>query len=64
MLKTLYQRCTLYLAPQDKQAIKTIKDMYGLSTDSDAVRVAVRLVAESPVAQIVKPKRAYTRRSA
>jgi len=58
MLKTSYARKTHYLGAQDTQAIASIKNKYGCSTDSDAVRLAVRLVAESPVAQVKKRKTA------
>ena len=58
MLKTTYSRKTHYLGAVDTQAIAAIMDKYGLSTASDAVRLAVRLVAESPVAQVKKRKTA------
>ena len=55
MLKLKYIRRTHYLAPEDDRAILVIKEKYGCSTASDAVRLALRLVAESPV-QIGKRK--------
>lgn len=57
MLKLHYSRKTYYLGIPDEQAIATIKDKYGLSTDSDAVRLALRLVAESPTAQVSTGKK-------
>ncbi len=56
MLKLNYQRKTHYLGAVDTQAIATIMDKYGLSTASDAVRLAVRLTAESPTAQLSKKR--------
>ena len=57
MLKLTYTRRTFYVGLQDEQAIATIREKYGLGTDSDAVRVALRLVAESPVAQVQATKK-------
>jgi hypothetical protein len=55
MLKK-YVRKTFYLELLDSRAIEEIKAKYGCSTDSDCVRLAVRLVAESPV-QVGKVKK-------
>ena len=57
MIKTHNERKTYYLGVQDEHAIETIKARYGLSTDSDAVRFALRLLAESPAVQIVAKKK-------
>jgi len=52
-----YIRKMVYVDPvTDAQAISLIKERYGLSTDSDCIRLALRLVASSPV--VVKAKRA------
>lgn len=56
MIKTKYSRRTFYTAPQDDLAVQEIQEKYGLSTASDAVRFAVRLVAASPVATVGKKK--------
>jgi len=55
VLKLKFVRRTHYLAPEDDRAILAIQDKYGLSTHSDCVRLALRLVAESPV-QLAKRK--------
>ena len=38
---------TIRLDEADRQAIATIRQRYGVASDSDAIRLAVRLVAES-----------------
>ncbi len=55
MLKLKFIRRTHYLAPEDDRAILAIMARYGLSTHSDAVRLALRVLAESPV-QLSKRK--------
>ncbi len=50
-------RKTHYLGFEDTRAIETIKAKYGCSTDSDAVRLALRLTAESPLAQLLTKKK-------
>lgn len=54
MLKLRNERKTFYVGIADEQAIVTIKDRYGVHSDSDAVRLALRLTAESPMAQLPK----------
>ena len=55
MLKLKYSRKTFYIAPEDDRAILAIQEKYGLSTHSDRVRLALRILAESPV-QLSKKK--------
>jgi hypothetical protein len=55
-MKTHNTRKTHYLGAEDCQAIQAIKDKYGLSTDSDAVRFALRLVAQAQVQVAAKKK--------
>ena len=55
MIKPRYTRKTFYVDIPDEQAIVTIMARYGLSTHSDAVRLALRILAESPV-QLAKRK--------
>ncbi len=55
MLKLKYSRKTFYIAPEDDRAILAIQEKYGLSTHSDCVRLALRILAESPV-QLSKKK--------
>ncbi len=56
MLKSRYTRRTYYASPQSHLDIDAIKERYGCSTDSDAIRLALTLVAQSPIAQIAKKK--------
>jgi len=55
VLKLKFVRRTHYLAPEDDRAILAIQEKYGLSTHSDCVRLALRILAESPV-QLTKKK--------
>ena len=41
------KRTTIWLDEADRAAIATIKERYGTATESDAIRFAVRLLAES-----------------
>lgn len=41
-------RSSIYLLDNDHAAIQAVREMYGLSTDSDALRLAVRVLAASP----------------
>ena len=50
-------RKTFYISPVDEQAIEAIKSKYGCPTSSDAVRLALRILAENQV-RIAKPKQA------
>jgi Arc/MetJ-type ribon-helix-helix transcriptional regulator len=40
------KRTTIYLDESDRQAIMTIKQTYGVTSDSDAIRLALRLLSE------------------
>ncbi|MFL5624002.1 MAG: hypothetical protein ACJ788_00210 [Ktedonobacteraceae bacterium] len=57
MIKNHNERRTFYVGVQDTIAIQHIRERYGMSTDSDAVRFALRLVAESPVVQLPTKKK-------
>jgi hypothetical protein len=39
------KRTTIFLGDADRTAIQTIKDRYGVSSDSDAIRLALRVMA-------------------
>ncbi len=39
------KRTTIFLGDADRMAIQTIKDRYGISSDSDAIRLALRVIA-------------------
>jgi hypothetical protein len=41
------KRTTIWLDEADKAAIATIKERYGTATESDAIRLAIRLLAHS-----------------
>ncbi len=58
VLKLKYVRKTYYASPQSHLDIDAIKERYGCSTDSDAIRLALTLVAQSPIAQIAAKKKA------
>jgi hypothetical protein len=41
------KRTTVWLDEGDHAALATIRERYGVASDSDAIRLAVRLLAES-----------------
>jgi len=41
------KRTSIFLGDEDRKAIRTIRQRYGVSTDSDAIRLALRVLAES-----------------
>ncbi len=41
------KRTTIWLDDADREAIAMIRQRYGVASDSDAIRLAVRLVAQS-----------------
>ena len=47
------KRTTIWLDEADKAAIKVIKERYGMATESDAIRLAARLLAASKRVDIV-----------
>ena len=42
------KRTTIFLGDADRRAIQTIKDRFGISSDSDAIRLALRVIAGVP----------------
>lgn len=40
------KRTTIYLDESDRKAIAQIKQRYGITSDSDAIRLALRLLTE------------------
>ena len=40
------KRTTIYLDDSDRQAIAAIKQTYGITSDSDAIRLPLRLLAK------------------
>lgn len=41
------QRTSIFLGDEDRAAIRTIQERFGVSTDSDAIRLALRVMAEA-----------------
>ena len=41
------RRTTIWLDDADRGALLTVRERYGVATDSDAIRLALRLLAES-----------------
>ncbi len=41
------KRTTIFLGDEDREAIRTIKQRFGVSTDSDAIRLAIRVLSEA-----------------
>jgi Arc/MetJ family transcription regulator len=41
------KRTTIWLDETDRAALAKIRERYGVASDSDAIRLAVRLLAES-----------------
>jgi len=50
------KRTSIYLDETDRKAIQTIKDRYGITSDSDAIRFALRLVAQEELGVYVQRK--------
>lgn len=50
--KETVRRTTIILDEEDRLAIEEIKQMYGTRTDTGAIRIALRLTANSPMATI------------
>jgi hypothetical protein len=48
------KRTTIWLDEVDRSAIAAIKERYGTATDSDAIRLAIRLVAEAKRVEIIR----------
>jgi Arc/MetJ family transcription regulator len=44
---SMRKRTTIWLDEVDRAALRTIRERYGVASDSDAIRLAVRLLAES-----------------
>jgi Arc/MetJ family transcription regulator len=40
------KRTTIYLDDADRKAIAAIKQAYGVTSDSDAIRLALRILAQ------------------
>jgi Arc/MetJ-type ribon-helix-helix transcriptional regulator len=51
------KRTTIWLDEADRAAIAAIRERYGVASDSDAIRLAVRLLADSKRVDIRDGKR-------
>ncbi len=51
-----YKRASVFLSDQERNAIRILRERYGLSTDSDVVRMALNVLASNPILQIQLPK--------
>jgi hypothetical protein len=49
------KRTTVWLDEIDRTALATIRERYGVASDSDAIRLAVRLLAESKRVNLETP---------
>ncbi len=58
------KRTTIFLAEEDRAAIRRIQERYGVSTDSDAIRLAVRVLAEAETIAIAPLPQAAAKRKA
>lgn len=54
------KRTTIFLGEADRTAIQAIKDRFGISSDSDAIRLALRVIAGVPNPQLLLLPRAET----
>ncbi len=45
--QTVRKRTTIWLDEADRAALARVRERYGVATDSDAIRLALRLLAES-----------------
>jgi len=47
-------RTTIWISTEDRKAIEAIKRKYGLDNNSAAIRLALRIVAASKLAEILE----------
>jgi len=47
MIHNDVQRTSIFLGDEDRAAIRAIQERYGVSTDSDAIRLALRVLAQA-----------------
>lgn len=47
MIHNDVQRTSIFLGDKDRESIRAIQERYGVSTDSDAIRLALRVLAEA-----------------
>jgi hypothetical protein len=49
-------RTSILLSEQEKEAIRVLRQRYGLSTDSDAIRMALNILVNNPILYIQPPE--------
>ncbi len=55
------KRTTIWLGDEDREAIRTVRHRYGVASDSDAIRLALRILAQAKEVAIAPlPSRAET----
>jgi hypothetical protein len=54
------KRTTIWLDEADRAAVAKIRGRYGVASDSDAIRLAVRLLAESTRVTLETPDKGKT----
>ena len=47
MIYMLVRRTSIFLADEDRAAIRVIQERFGVSTDSDAIRLALRVLSQA-----------------
>ncbi len=58
MCYTVYmKRKTFWLGPEDEVALEKIRMHYGCESDSQALRLALRVLADSPRLDVILPER-------
>ena len=63
MRKKQANATTIRLEPQDREAIEHIRELYGCTSDSAAIKLAVRMVARREVRPDAPPAPPKERRS-
>jgi len=53
-------RTSVFIGPEDRAAIEIIQQRYGVATESDALRLALRVLAARPLLRIELPARPNT----
>ena len=50
-------RTSVFVGPEDRAAMEVIQPRYGVATEADAIRLALRVLAASPMLEIKLPPR-------
>jgi hypothetical protein len=61
MEKKVNKPTTMRFTPQDKEFIERVKELYGCSSDSAAIRLALRMVAREEIVPSPAPKVPYAK---